>query len=192
MHRSIALYSPQTATVDALRSGEASVGLQLLAIVGFAALTALGAQVRLYLWEVPFTLQTVAVYGSGLFLGWRNGVLAQVLYLLAGLVLPIYAGGGMGMAYLYTAASAGYLLAFPVVAALVGVLSTRWNALSGSVLSLLVASVLLFTIGVIWLHYAAGHGNWWTSLDRGWLRFIPADLAKIFFTALVYTGARRI
>ena len=42
----------------------------------FAALTALGAQVRIYLWEVPITLQTIFVYGGGLCLGARNGFLS--------------------------------------------------------------------------------------------------------------------
>ena len=81
----LGLRTARVSTIDDLRSGSASVGLQVAGIVGFAALTALGAQFRLYLWEVPFTLQTLAVYGSGLYLGWRNGLLAQGLYLLVGL-----------------------------------------------------------------------------------------------------------
>ncbi len=186
------LHAPRTASIDLLRSDRASLSLQAAAIIGFALLTAAGAQARLYLWEVPFTLQTVAVYGSGLFLGWRNGLLAQVLYLMIGLFLPVYAGDGFGAAYLFATASAGYLLAFPIVAALVGWASTHWNTLPGSTLSMLCGSALLFTLGVLWLHYMAGHITWLESLDKGWFRFIPADLAKIFFTGLVYSGLRRL
>ena len=61
-----------------LRSADARATTQILGIVGFAFLTALGAQVQIYVWEVPFTLQTLAVYGSGLFLGWRNGLLLSL------------------------------------------------------------------------------------------------------------------
>jgi biotin transport system substrate-specific component len=141
---------------------------------------------------VPFTLQTLAVYGSGLDLGWRNGLLSQLLFLVLGLFLPVYAGGTMGPAYLFGAVSAGYLLAFPVVAAVVGRLSERWNTLSGSTLSMVGGSLALFACGVVWLHYAADHATWFESLDRGWLRFIPADLAKILLIGLTYTGTRHL
>ena len=186
------LHSPFTAAIDGLRQERASALVQVLGIVGFALLTALGAQVRLYLWEVPFTLQTLAVYGSGLYLGWRNGALAQLLYLALGLVFPVYAGDTFGPAYLFGAITAGYLLAYPLSAALVGLLSKRWNALSGSVLSLIAGSVVLFALGVTWYHYAAGHATWFESIEKGWLRFIPVDLAKILFVALLYTGTRYV
>ncbi|GIV58041.1 MAG: biotin biosynthesis protein BioY [Rhodothermaceae bacterium] len=188
----LSLHTPRAAAVDALRQERASAALQVLGIVGFALLTALGAQVRLYLWEVPFTLQTVAVYGSGLFLGWRNGMLAQVLYLTLGLFLPVYAGDTFGPAYLFGAVTAGYLLAYPLAAAVVGALSKRWNTLTGSTLAMIAGSVVLFTLGVVWLHAVAGHATWAESLERGWLRFIPVDLAKILFVGLVYTGTRRL
>lgn len=186
------LHSAQRAGIDALRSDRASAAVQVAGIVAFALLTALGAQVRLYLWEVPFTLQTLAVYGSGLYLGWRNGLLAQLLYLTLGLFFPVYAGDSFGPAYLFGAVSAGYLLAYPAVAAIVGVFSKRWNTLSGSALSMIAGSVLLFTCGVLWLHYAAGHATWFESLDKGWLRFLPVDLAKILFVGLLYSGTRRL
>lgn len=191
MTSALSLTSPVAAPIDALRRADAAVLTQVLGIAGFAVLTALGAQVKIYLWEVPFTLQTVAVYGSGLFLGARNGMLAQLLYLTLGLFLPVFAGDTFGPAYLFGAVTAGYLLAYPLVAMLVGALSERWNSLSGSTLSMLGGSLLLFAFGVTWLHFVAGHATWMESLDKGWLRFIPADLAKILFVGLLYTGTRR-
>ncbi|QXD14130.1 biotin transporter BioY [Rhodocaloribacter litoris] len=188
----LSLHTPRPAAVDALRGERASVMVQVLGIAGFALLTALGAQVRLYLWEVPFTLQTVAVYGSGLFLGWRNGLLAQLLYLTLGLFLPVYAGDTFGPAYLFGAVTAGYLLAYPLAAAVTGLLSKRWNTLAGSTLAMLAGSLVLFSLGVAWLHAAAGHATWLESLERGWLPFIPVDLAKILFVGLVYAGVRRL
>ena len=113
------LHSPRLAAVDALRQEHASAAVQVLGIVGFALLTALGAQVRIYLWEVPITMQTLFVYGSGLYLGWRGGGLAMLLYLALGLFFPVYAGDGFGPAYLFGAVSAGYLLAMPLSAAVI-------------------------------------------------------------------------
>ena len=192
MESILGLRTTRVSTIDDLRSGSASVGIQVAGIVGFALLTALGAQFRLYLWEVPFTLQTFAVYGSGLYLGWRNGLLAQGLYLLLGLFLPVYAGDTFGPAYLFGAVSAGYLLAYPLAAALVGWVSRRFNGLTGSVLSMLAGSLVLFSLGVTWLHYAADHVTWFESIDKGWLRFAPVDLAKILAIALLYQGSRSL
>ena len=187
----LTLHSPGLATVDALRQERASAAVQVLGIVGFALLTALGAQVRIYLWEVPITMQTLFVYGSGLYLGWRNGMFAMLLSLALGLVFPVYAGDGFGPAYLFGAVSAGYLLGMPLSAAVIGRLSRRWNALSGSILSIIGGSLVLFTVGVVWLHFAADHTSWLESIDKGWLRFVLFDLAKILFVGLVYTGTRR-
>ena len=192
LNATLKLHSSRTAWIDHLRQEHASVAAQVLGIIGFALLTALGAQVRVYLWEVPFTLQTVAVYGSGLFLGWRSGLLAQLLYLALGLFLPVYAGGEMGPAYLFGAVSAGYLLAFPLSALVVGALSKRWNTLTGSVLSLMAGSLVVFAGGVLWLHFAADHATWLESIEKGWLRFIPVDLAKILLVGLLYSGTRRL
>ncbi len=194
MHQLLQLQTPRTALVDRLRAEDVSVATQALGVTGFALLTALGAQfnVYIYLWEVPITLQTLAVYGSGLYLGWRNGLLAQLLYVAMGLFIPVYAGDGHGLTYLAGAMSAGYLLGYPAAAAVIGALSTRWNSLSGSVLATIGGSLVLFTCGVVWLHYAADHATWWESIDKGWLRFVLIDLAKIIFVGLVYTGTRQL
>ena len=192
MQFTLGLRSSQTSSIDALRSGSASAMTQMLGIVGFAALTALGAQFRLYIWEVPFTLQTLAVYGSGLYLGWRNGLLAQGLYLILGLFLPVYAGDGVGPAYLFGAVTAGYLLAYPLSAAAVGLLSKKFNGLTGSIVSMVAGSLILFSMGVIWLHYALDHATWFESFDKGWLRFAPVDLAKIILVGLIYQGSRAL
>ncbi len=188
----LTLQSSRYSAVDALREEHAGTLTQVVAITAFALLTALGAHVRIYLWEVPVTLQTAAVYASGLYLGWRNGMLAQLLYLAAGLFLPVFAGDGSGAAYLLGAVSGGYLLAYPAAAALTGYLSRRWKTLAGAGLSALAGAVVLFTVGVIWLHYVAGHATWFESIDKGFLRFVSIDAAKIMLVGLLYAGSRRI
>lgn len=185
------LQSKHFSAVDVLRSAEARTSTQVLGIVGFAFLAAVGAQAQIYVWEVPFTLQTLAVYGSGLFLGWRNGLLAMTLYLVLGMFLPVYAGGESGTDVLFFGVTAGYLFGFPVAAAVSGAFSKRWNGISGSVLSLAAGSISLFACGVIWLHFMADHGSWFESIDKGWLRFIPVDIAKIILVSLIYSGTRR-
>ncbi len=155
-------------------------------------LTALGAQVRIYLWEIPITLQTIFVYGSGLCLGGRNGFCSILLYLALGLVLPVYAGGEYGFSYWLAAPSAGYLLGMPLAALVAGHLSQRWNTLTGSLLSLVCGSLALFTCGVVWLHFAADHTTWMESLNKGFLRFVAIDAVKVLCVAFLYNQVRRI
>lgn len=192
MSHVFSLRSPYTALVDRLREEQASTLVQAVGVTGFALLTALGAQIqfRVYLWEVPITLQTAVVYASGLYLGWRNGLLAQALYLALGLFLPVFAGDGYGPSYLFGVASAGYLLSYPAAAAVIGALSKRWKAFSGSTLASLTGAALIFICGVVWLHYMAGHGTWMESIDKGFLRFAVIDLLKVLAVGALYSGTR--
>lgn len=73
---------------------------------------------------VPITLQTLAVSLTGLLLGAWRGFAALSVYVVVGLAgLPIFArfSGGLGA---LASPSAGYLLAFPLAALVVGALST--------------------------------------------------------------------
>lgn len=69
---------------------------------------------------VPITLQTFGVVLAGLVLGVRRGFLAVALYLVVGLAgVPVFAEmtGGLGV---LGKPSVGYLLAFPLAAAVAG------------------------------------------------------------------------
>jgi biotin transport system substrate-specific component len=188
----LSLQSSHSALIDRLREENASLLLQVAGVVGFAMLTVLASKIqfRIYLWEVPITLQTAAVYASGLYLGARNGFFAQLLYLALGLFFPVYAGDGYGASYLLGVVSAGYLLTYPLAAAVIGALSKRWKSFSGSTLATILGAAIIFTGGVVWLHYAAGHATWFESIDKGFLRFVVVDAAKVLGVGLIYSGTR--
>ena len=189
---SVAVAAPHSSSVDRLRASDAPLWLQAAGVLGFAGLTALFAQadLRIYLWEVPLTLQTIAVYSAGLFLGSRNGALAMGLYLALGLALPVFADGGTGLAHLL-GASGGYLVAFPFVAALGGALTRERRTVGRTLVALAAGSLLLFAAGVTWLHGVADHATWGQSVTAGWLKFLPWDLTKIALVASLYAAARR-
>ena len=187
----LSLSTPYTAVVDTIRQERASAWIQALGIVGFALLTVLGAQIKVFIWEIPFTLQSIAIYGSGLYLGWRGGLLAQALYLSLGMFFPVFASEGHGWLYFTSAVSAGFLIGAPLAAAVIGRASRNWNSLFGSTLAMLMGSAVFFTCGVVWYHYAAGHATWWESVQKGWLAFAAVDLAKILIISMIYTGTRR-
>lgn len=141
-----------------------------------------GAKTRFSVGDIPITLQTVVVYGSGLLLNWQIAGVAQIVYLLTGLVFPVFAGDGFGIGYLFGRNSSGYLLAFPVVAGLIGYLSKIQRTLFWRWLSVQAGSIVLFTSGVIWLHFSMGSADWLTTIQKGWLSLIPADQFKILLT----------
>ncbi|WP_134768678.1 biotin transporter BioY [Nocardioides sp. 1609] len=74
---------------------------------------------------VPITLQTLGVMLAGCLLGPVRGTAAVLLYLLLGFIgLPVFAGHTSGPGVL-SEPSVGYLLSFPIAAALGGFLVTR-------------------------------------------------------------------
>ncbi|MSR97571.1 biotin transporter BioY [Arthrobacter sp. BL-252-APC-1A] len=99
---------------------------------------------------VPITLQTLAVILTGMVLGPGRGTAAVGLYLVAGLAgLPVFSGFRSGIGVL-AGPSAGYLLAFPLAALVVGLLA---RALMGRIrrarFAVLFAAGLLTSFSVV-------------------------------------------
>ena len=84
---------------------------EMILISIFAALTAVGAFIKIPTPLVPFTLQFLFCAYSGVFLGGKKGLYSQLLYISIGLIgIPIFASGG-GPAYILQP-TFGYLLGF--------------------------------------------------------------------------------
>jgi biotin transport system substrate-specific component len=180
----------QTASVERLWEHVALV-------VGAAALTAVCAQVS-FGYPVPTTLQTLAVLGSGAYLGARRGAASQLLYLGIGAAgAPIFANGDGGLNWLTRAdplhASGGYLWGYPLAALAVGVICERYGrSFYVTVPAMLIGSVCLYATGLVWLHQAvpsAWAGAGVTTLHYGLWPFVVGDLAKIFAGAAIIDPA---
>ena len=92
---------------------------QMILCALFTALIAVGAQIKVPLPVVPFTLQFLFTTLAGLLLGGRLGALSVAVYLVLGLVgAPVFTEGG-GPAYLLKP-SLGYLIGFMLGAWLTG------------------------------------------------------------------------
>lgn len=103
----------------------ASTGADLALIAVFAALIAVFSltPIPAGVIGVPITLQTLAVALTGLVLGAWRGFLATLLYVVVGLAgLPVLAGGSAGIGVL-AGPTAGYLLSFPLAAAVTGAIA---------------------------------------------------------------------
>lgn len=151
-------------------------------VIAFSLVTAACAQISIHLpiSPVPITGQTFAVLLSGAVLGWRRGFLSQVVYLAEGAAgMPVFADGA-GSALHLIGPTGGYLLCFPLAAALVGwfvqqgMARSAWR-LAGALVS---ADVLILCAGSLWLRLL-----FHLPLSQAWLLgfypFAIADLAKI-------------
>src|SRR3972149_1270739 len=182
-------------TATAERAGRARdlvagrVACAAIGVVGFAALTALGAFVRIPLTftPVPITMQTFFVNLAGAVLGPGLGSAAEVLYVGMGVAgLPIFAGAHSGFARL-VGPTGGYLIAFMIVPLVIGRL-VRLRANPGCwwiVLCMVCGSIITFAVGATQLALFLGAGPV-DAFVKGVLPFLPGDSLKIAVGAGVY------
>lgn len=106
-------------------SGSASPSRDIALVAAFAALISASAYVGAIpvgSAGVPITLQTLTVMLAGCVLGPARGFAAVTLYLALGAVgLPVFAEHSSGIG-VFNGASGGYLISFPIAAALGGFL----------------------------------------------------------------------
>jgi biotin transport system substrate-specific component len=176
---------------EARTQAAARLAPRIIAVVVGAAVVALAAQfaVPLPFTVVPLTLQPLAVLAVGGLLGPRGGAAALTLYLAAGAAgLPVFAGGAGGAWHLI-GPTGGYLLAFPVAAAVTGWLCGRADGRTGgvAVALILVAAVL----GMLVIHVggvaqlAVLGGDVAAAVRLGFLPFFANDLVKVGLAALL-------
>lgn len=159
---------------------------RLALIAGFALFTGVAAQVRVPLpfTPVPITLQVLAVILAGLLLGARDGFLSQLLYV--GLVasgLPL-ATGGVGGVTPFLGPTAGYLISFPIAAAVVGWLAGDGANRGRSFLAAVAGVAIIYTFGAAWLGLTL-HLVPARAIALGVTPFLLVDLAKALLAALI-------
>ncbi len=102
---------------------------QVALVVGGSLVVALSARITIPLpgTPVPLTVQNFGVLLVGLLLGSRRGFAALALYLAEGAMgMPVFSPTGVGgIAQLFHGATAGFLLAYPLVAWLAGFVMER-------------------------------------------------------------------
>ena len=161
---------------------------ELFWVVSFSILTAISAQVSIPIEPVPFTLQTMVVLLAGAFLGAKNGAYSQVLYIFLGAIgLPVFAqtaDGTMGFARLIST-TGGYLLAFPVAAYLVGLMTERNQKYLTVTISMFVAELVVILFGTLYL-YAAYLHNFVDAIKAGAAIFTVWMVVKVFVAATIY------
>src|SRR5205809_194247 len=159
-----------------------------------AGLIALSAQFsfKLPFTPVPITGQTFSVLLVGASLGTICGGSSALLYVLLGLVFPVYAGRGEGWDVI-TSASGGYLVSYPFVAALTGWLAEhRWDRrFSSAIGAMLTGNVVIYLFGLPWLA-AVLNTNLEKTLELGLYPFVAGDTFKLYLAAAALPRAWRL
>lgn len=176
------------------------VGLMAGTVAGAAVLTAAAAQVSLTLpgSPIPFTLQPMAVLLAGVVLGARQGAVSQVLYLVAGVAgaaafawSPVLLPGAARL----LGPTGGFLLAFPVAAAVAGVLSDRsvTRGVIGTMAAMAAGLVALYAGGIAWasLFVPATTSAGLSAMLATFAPYAAADLVKVALVAPFVPVVRR-
>lgn len=192
--------STQARAAAAGRSIRRRWGAQDLSLIAvFAALLVVAAVVPPLqignVLSVPLTLQTLIITLTGLLLGAGRAFAAVGLYTLLGLLgLPIFSGFRGGLAIL-AGPSAGYILSFPLAAALVGLLAgiairrnlrarALWLGIAG------IAGLLLnHALGIVGMMLNGKLSL--TAAITADAVFIPGDLVKIALAVLLALSLHR-
>lgn len=191
---------PGSLAAPAVRAApRAALARRGLAVLSGALLVALAAQVSVDLrfTRVPMTLQPLAVLVVGGLLGPAAGASSLVLYLLMGsLGLPVFAGGAAGFLHLL-GPTGGYLLAYPLAAALTGRLAagpaagTAGSGRPAGAGRAVARALLASAAGMLVVHVggvaqlAALTGDLDRAVRLGFVPFFTGDLVKVGLAALV-------
>lgn len=149
----------------------------------FAALMAVCAWISVPVFDIAFTLQTLAVFLTLGLLGGKWGSAAILIYLLLGAVgMPVFSGfqGGIGI---LAGVTGGYLWGF-LAAGLTYWLLERFGKLP----AMIAGQAVCYLCGSLWFLLYAG-GGLWVILLRCVIPYLIPDGVKI---ALAYILSRRL
>jgi biotin transport system substrate-specific component len=176
------ILAPAARGFDPLGISGRSLPVQAALLLFGTVVLALASQISVPMVPVPITMQTFAITMIGVLYGWRLGALTVLAWLgEAMLGLPPFVGP-----------TAGYLVAFPIVAALAGYLAEKgWTGehVVKSFLAHLSANIVCLAIGGAWL-------SWMIGLEKG-LAFgvtpfiLGAVIKSALAAALLMAVARR-
>ncbi len=159
-----------------------------LVFIGTLILT-ISAKVQVPFWPVPMTMQTFVVFLIGMTYSIRLSFLTLLAYLAEGAIgLPVFAAGG-GLMYL-SGPTAGYLYGMLIAVVIISYFANKGYSSSyfKSLLSLLIASVVIFGCGILYLGSIIGFEK---AIQAGLLPFIPSEIFKIVLAVLIIPNIQK-
>ena len=155
-------------------------------VIVFSLFIAACAQFAIHIGPIPITGQTFAVLLTGMLLGSRLGAAAVIAYLIEGAIgLPFFAGGGAGLVR-FLGPTAGYLVAFPAAAFIVGAFAEHgWDKrYPTAVAAMAIGSAIIFLGGWAWFAILTNTSPV-AAFKLAVLPFLLGDVIKIALGAAV-------
>lgn len=155
-------------------------------------LTAAASQVRIPLGftPVPINLGTFAAALTGGALGMRRGVASMGIFVALGMIgLPFFADASGGWTY-FTGATGGYLVAYPIMAAIVGLAAERGRDrhVVPFFVAVVLANLVVYVLGALWLANVVNVpvlGADPSAFSMGVQPFLAGDLVKMVAAGLL-------
>jgi len=164
-------------------------GKVVLVVAGTLVL-AIASQISVPMVPVPITMQTFAVTMIGALYGWRLGGLTVLAWLAEAMVgFPVLAEFKSGIAP-FMGPTAGYLVAFPLMAIFVGFLTEKGisaNRLFAGFSMHLAANLLCLLLGWMWLAQVIGAEKAWIA---GVVPFLIGAVLKSALAATVLKATK--
>ncbi|MBQ0832876.1 biotin transporter BioY [Marinobacter sp.] len=155
-----------------------SASWKFFAVAVAIACLSVASYIEIPMVPVPITAQTYVLLTIAGLLGWKLGIVSTVLWLALGaLGLPVLAGGSSGLDY-FAGPTAGYLFAFPLAVAVVGLLFERgWNThnIVLAFLAMLLGHAVCLGFGGAWLALTIGPEK---AFLKGVLPFLLGGVIK--------------
>ncbi|MFD3156924.1 biotin transporter BioY [Haloimpatiens sp. FM7330] len=163
----------------------------LILVAMFAALTAIGAFIKVPIPYVPFTLQYLFCALAGIILGSKLGAASQIVYVIIGLAgVPVFTEGG-GLNYIFKP-TFGYLIGFIVAAYVIGKIRENVKEVTfiKTILTLFAGLFFIYLFGVIYLYisynlYLGKNVSFSFALYYGVVICIAGDLVLTVITAYI-------
>ncbi len=158
----------------------------------FISLISVGAHIKIptNIPGSPIYLANFFIILSAVSLGSKRGFLTVVIYLLLGLFLPVFQGGGSGPAH-FAGSTGGFLFSFPAAAFIIGFIAERGKqGMLKNYTALTAGTIVIYAIGLPWLKF---------NLDFSMQRtiavaaiYIPFDIIKIAAAGIMSKKIREI
>ncbi len=164
---------------------------QMIYAALFAALTAIGAWIKLPLGAVPYSMQVFFVLFAGVMIGSKLGLMSQLVYILLGLAGIQVFTKPSGLQYIFEP-TFGFLIGFALGAFVVGLIVEKMkkNHIVTYLVASLVGIVVIYACGVPFLYmiqslYLGKDFSFALAIKYGFLPFILKDVITCVVISVV-------
>lgn len=128
---------------------------------------------------VPISFANLAICFTVYILGWKNGTISCLIYLILGLAgVPVFAGFSGGFDK-FAGPTGGYLVGFIFLALISGLFIEKFKGkIYMHAIGMFFGMAVTYLLGTVWLSWQLGL-TFWQGLLMGVIPYIPGDIFKI-------------